>query len=143
MGFDFVTPVCSSGKHANFPSQYVKSGTVTILTASIKTSKAGRIKQCLSLVPEPMASPMFSDSIHAESTGSSSTILCPHHHLVESGFGLSEHKVQCISVALYSTAAKPSTMYFLVFYSTADPNQLQGCGCHFLNVSNFHVHCCG
>lgn len=47
------------------------------------------------------------------------------------------HKVQCISVALYSTAVKPSTMYFLVLYSTADPNQLQGCGCHFLNVSNF------
>lgn len=56
---------------------------------------------------------MFSDNIRAESKGSSSTLLCPHHHLVESGFGLSEHKVQWISVALYSTAAKPSTMYFL------------------------------
>lgn len=106
MGFDFVTLVCSSGKHANFPYPYVKSGTITILTARIKTSKAGGIKQCLSLVPEPTASPMVRDSIRAETKGNSSTIPCQHQHFMESGFELSEHKLQCISVASDSTAVQ-------------------------------------
>lgn len=126
MVISFVTLGHFPGKHAKFSYWYIKSGIITILAARIKTSKSGRIKQCVCLVPEVMTVPEFvtasmrrQKAIHL--------LWCLNVTTYPAWLERSEHKVRCISIVSYTTTVQID---------------FKACDYHFLNVFNFHILYC-